>query len=358
MPQTLFWNLVAKKLTGEASAGELKELDQLMRNNPDWVYAAQHIEDLWDIKNSAEKFAFSENAFQKHLLFLKEKGIEFELLRDEAQTPLPTIQTRRSRWLIPTVVFLFIIVLSGYLVFRISGNSKSSSQHISEVTTKSGSRSKLVLPDSSIVWLNVGSKLSYNTYFGLTKREIRLNGEAYFDVKHSKIPFIITTDAIQIKVLGTAFNVRSYSDEKATETSLIRGEVEITVNKRPGEKFILKPNEKLAIANDIHETKIVAEKKQPLIVISKLTQLEDSSIMETSWVDNKLVFRDESFEDLAKKMERWYNVIIEIRDPELNGIRLGGTFENETVVKALQALQITAGFQFIIDGNQITLTKK
>jgi len=359
MPQTIFWNLLAKKLAAEATAEELKELAELMRQHPDWLYAAQYIQDLWNIQKQDDKSTSAEEAFQKHLSFLKENGVELNPLEAETVFLHPYVKKKRKKWLIPAVALLIIISLSTFLLFRSSEvNPTSVSQHISEVTTKAGSRSKLVLPDSSIVWLNAGSKLTYNSEFGLKKREINLNGEAYFDVKRSKIPFIIKTDAIQIKVLGTAFNIKSYSDEKTTETSLVRGEVEITVNKRPGEKFILKPNEKLVIAHDINETrKIVTEQKAPLIVLSKLTQLEDNSILETSWVNNKLVFRDESFEDLAKKMERWYNVKVEIKDPEIGQIRLGGTFENETVVQALEALQITTGFHFEINSNQITITK-
>ena len=121
----------------------------------------------------------------------------------------------------------------------------------SEISTRYGSRTKLLLPDSTQVWLNSGSKLSYNKTYGNGTREVTLSGEAYFDVvKNPAHPFIIHTVNIDIKVLGTAFNVKSFPGEKNTETSLIRGSIEVTFKNRPSEKIILKPNEKLITANE------------------------------------------------------------------------------------------------------------
>src|SRR2546423_14261851 len=103
-----------------------------------------------------------------------------------------------------------------------------------------GSRSKLVLPDGSTVWLNAGSKLTYNKDFGNNIREVSLVGEAFFDVMHiPDVPFVIETPTAVVKVLGTSFNVKAYPNETTTETSVIRGRVEISPRQRPGEKFVL-----------------------------------------------------------------------------------------------------------------------
>src|SRR4030095_9403678 len=126
------------------------------------------------------------------------------------------------------------------------------SEAMSSVATKNGNRTKIVLPDGSQVWLNAGSNLDYNNLnFNKDVREVSLNGEAYFDVaKNAGKPFIIHTKKMDIKVLGTTFNVRSYSDEKITEAALIKGSIEVTLKDRKDQKIILKPNEKIIIPNE------------------------------------------------------------------------------------------------------------
>jgi len=363
MSQNRFWHLLAKKLTGESSAEEMIELEALMRDHPEWVYAAAHIEDLWKIQPSEQNQYDAELAFELHLNKLKQQGIYLQ----DLDTPLSfrnfnnsENKTNRNRILLFGSLSLFVFVMVFVFVrpFNKQPLTEQAAKNYSEVSTRLGSKSKLILPDSSVVWLNAGSKLTYSENFGKTNRNTILSGEAFFDVKKSEIPFIIETGSIKVKVLGTAFNVKSYPNEKTTETSLIRGTVEVTLNKRPGEKFILKPNEKLVVSNESVDTATTKKKKEPIVVLSGLTHFEtDQTIIETSWVDNKLVFQNETFSEIAKKMERWYNVSIEIKDEQLAQTRLTGTFENETVRQALSALQITTAFKFLMTENQIIISK-
>jgi ferric-dicitrate binding protein FerR (iron transport regulator) len=236
----------------------------------------------------------------------------------------------------------------------------------SEISTRYGSKTNIVLPDGSKVWLNSGSKITYDKVFGETLREVSLTGEAYFDVVHNASrPFIIHTKAMDIKVLGTEFNVKSYPDEKTTETSLIRGSIEVTLKRRSAEKIILKPNEKLVVSNEnATEEKAVSFKKKnirhlPIINLSTLNYFSlDSTILETSWVNNRLVFEDESFEEIAHRMSRWYGVNFLFKDEDVKNLRFTGNFRNETVVEALKAMQITADFDFKIEDKNVTITKR
>ena len=195
-----------------------------------------------------------------------------------------------------------------------------------------------------------------------------LSGEAFFDVVHNaEKPFVIHTSKMDIRVLGTAFNVRCYPDEKKMETSLIRGSIEVTLKDRPKEKIYLKPNEKLTLTADVVTTTVLnnlrkvkheVEVTEPLVAISHLTyQPADSSVVETSWVENKLVFRSETFEEVALKMEKWYGVSINIQNENLKQEHLTGSFESETVDQALSALQFTTNFRYSINKNIITITK-
>ena len=356
MSQHRFWNLLGKKLAGDASEDEIFELEKLMKVHPELLYAAQHIEDLWKMRDR-NKTDESEEAFIAH--FRKMRNIWPVPM--ESTDPLPPkLKTRRwpslkTRY-IPILAISITVIISTILWLNKKETQTRSINHFSEVSTKPGSRSKLVLPDGSTVWLNAGSKITYGSNFGTLNRNIQLTGEAFFDVKKTTIPFIIHTGAVQIKVLGTAFNVKSYPTEHTIETSLIRGKVEVSMDKRPETKIILNPNEKLVLRNEslprATQDKIVAE---PIVLIKPLTHRKDSSILETSWKDNKLIFEDEAFEDLAKEMERWFGVSITFSNQELKKARFTGIFEKESIQEALGALQFSTEFHYQLKNNSIII---
>ena len=187
-------------------------------------------------------------------------------------------------------------------------------------------------------------------------------------VKNPDLPFVIHTNRMDIKVLGTAFNVKCYPGEKTTETSLIHGSIEVTLKDRQ-EKIRLKPNEKLVISDAVvsGETAVKQESgsfreprgaRKPLISLSGLTLLPgDHTIIETAWVSNRLVFSSETFEEVALKMERWYNVKISFSDESLKAATLTGNFEKETLGEALSALQLVTPFSYTIKSDQIVINK-
>jgi len=232
------------------------------------------------------------------------------------------------------------------------------------VSTNLGSKSKIQLPDGTQVWLNSDSKLTYSENFQGPFREVSLTGEAYFDVvKDKEHPFLIHTQSIDLKVLGTAFNVRSYANEKKTETSLIHGSVEVTLHNNPDKKIILKPNEKLVIQNNqftMIPGKTITEafdEDEPIMVLSKVHfQKEDSSATETLWVKNKLGFDGETLENIASKIERWYDVKIIIREERLKSYEYSGVFEDESLQQVMDALKLTGNFNYTINKKEVIIT--
>jgi len=361
MSQTRFWHLLAKKISGEASSEEFQELEDLIKQNPDWAYQAEHISHFWKFKKENHNQE-SELAFKKHMLRMKEEGIDLPP-QEISQPDLPVnyINKRRRLAIYSVSIAATVIFLVAGLVWLTSDKKKSPlvrEKSFSEVSSPIGSKTKLVLPDSTVVWLNAGSKLTYNEQFGTTNRNTTLIGEAFFDVKKSTVPFIIHANKMQIKVLGTAFNVRAYPDEKTTETSLIRGRVEIRLDKKPDRPFILEPNEKLIVSNEQQdEIKTKVQSKDPLVVYKTLTRTVDSTIVETSWVHNELIFQDEDFREIAMKIEKRYGVAIEFKDEKIANERLSGTFTSETIQEALNALQLATKFHYTIKGNLITITQ-
>jgi len=365
MDQERFWILFSKKLANEATVSELKEYEDLIQENPEWQYAIQNIEDLWKFKPK-EDYMQAEDAYMLHLNRMKEKGI----ILDDGQSEIPVIghSKRKIKWYWVAASLVGLVVLFSVTSMLLKESVKKPlARQVNEITTRLGSKSKVELPDGSTVWLNAGSKLTYKEDFGKEIREVSLSGEGFFDVTKMKDkPFIIHTSSIDIKVLGTVFNVMAYPEDKRTETSLIRGRVEVTIRSRPNDKIILSPNEKLVVENDkIIEDgrrKIAKEPIETPVTTSSLVSVDklkyspiDSTLAEIEWIKNRLVFRDESFDDLAVQMERWYAVSIEIKDKELEEKRLTGIFDLETVDEALEALKISVPFKYEHNGNSIII---
>ena len=333
-----------------------------MRVHPEYHYAAQHIQDIWGLRTKEDPQA-AEESFIRHLNRMKKLGIAPSTFGDE-ETLVDTRPNRNIKKIllfgIPGIVALALF----FYVMPLRRKSAPSVATTSEVSTRMGSRTQLVLPDGSTVWLNAGSKLVYNKDFGSTTREVSLVGEAFFDVTHmTDMPFTIETPLMQVKVLGTSFNIKAYPNESTTETSVIRGRVEVSPRKRPGEKFFLTANEKLVLSNVLEKNEKNSKNKIPAVLVSNITySKKDSTVVETSWVENKLVFDDEPFVSVATKMERWYGVQIVFADKKTEQIHLTGTLVNESIQEALEALQLTSNFSgnnfhYHINQNIVSITK-
>jgi transmembrane sensor len=365
------WTLMSRKLSGAASAAELIELNDLIKGHPDTDIPVQFIHNFWALPAETDE-DFLEATFHLHNQRLKEKGFDLEIDKHETGSlNIDAPVNKKRKWVLMggAVAVTAIIIFFSFFYNTTSSTGAVADNKVahSEVSTKNGSRTKIQLPDGSSVWLNSSSKLTYNNdHFGVTVREVTLTGEAYFDVvKNPLKPFIIHTEKMDIKVLGTAFNVKCYPGEKNSETSLIRGSIEVTLKDRQ-EKFIMKPSEKLILNNDdvksgkINEPskKTVPARPVPIIELSHLTFYPaDNSIVETGWVENRLVFTGETLEDIAVKMERWYGVNIVIANEKLKKELLTGIFEKETIYQALTALQLTTPFTYKVDKNVITISK-
>jgi transmembrane sensor len=367
MAEEIIWNLIAKKLSGEASETELKELEKLLRDNPDLHYPVQTIIDLWksDARFDREE---AHEAFRRHVERMGGLKVDYrnELQDDNSET----IQKMAKRIVLWPAIMVVLVIGGLFFLFRFTGSGSPVTQNItkepektiSQITTKNGSKTNLLLPDGTKVWLNAGSSITYDSSYGKTLREVVLSGEGYFDVvKNKEKPFIIHAAKINIKVLGTQFNVKSYPTDNTTEASLIHGSIEVTFRDKPDKKIILKPNEKIVVDNEsnaddvsstIQQTNLKKVHEVPGVDVKKLTyEYKTGTIIETSWVDNKLIFQDEPFDEIARQLERWYGVSIIFKTNHLKEERLTGSFRNETVRQALDALKFTASFNYGIDNN-------
>lgn len=256
-----------------------------------------------------------------------------------------------------------IVLIAGYLVFFSKSNKQK--QVISSFISANGEIKNFQLPDGSSVMLNAGSRVNINKGYGDSTRDVFLEGEAFFDVKHnSHKPFIVHTATMDVRALGTAFNVKAYPGEKTIEASLVRGSVEVTLKEENDRKIILHPNEKVQyfpVHENVHSPK-PAEKKagQNQIPVSFLVQPLSKNLLgdvkEIAWTENQLEFDDKTFTDIAQMMERWYGVKIVFEDERLRQYRFTGIFEKEKLETVLSILKESRNFNYeIIPGDTLTV---
>lgn len=239
------------------------------------------------------------------------------------------------------------------------------------VAAPMGSKTNVVLPDGSEVWLNSGSYISYSNSFNAGNRQVKLEGEAFFDVKAQEVPFLVTTSDINIRVLGTRFNVKAYSDDLAIETTLESGKVVIEKRKQQGPQFeeiVLKPNQK---ATFFREEEVVTlsqiDKKLdanaqaevdllPQRVISQvIVQQKKDIAAEIGWKDGVILVENEPLELLVRKLERRYGVDFVFRDEDLSSFKYSGRLKSLTLEQVLHALKLTSPIEYQIEDNKVIL---
>jgi transmembrane sensor len=358
MEKNRFWDLLAKVKSGEATPEEQLELSQHLSAFPADVDLVKQIDGLWELPLPAKTAPVPD-----------EVTAAWNTIRNKISTQLPPVElpvTRgRIRRIIKYASVAAVLIGTVGLIWWWTTLQATTPLQKNIVSTKNGSKSKIELPDGTQVWLNVGSNIKYDENYGKENRELTLTGEAYFDVAHDeKKPFILHTRKMDVKVLGTIFNVKAYPGDDLTEAALIRGSIEVTFPGRPLEKLILKPNDKISISskeiNKKADTVRLAQadnKERPAIMVSSIQyEPSDSIVIETAWVNNKLIFRSKTFEELARDIERWFNVTVQVQDASILDKKFTGTFSNETITDALDALSLSYPLHYKFNRNTNTVT--
>ncbi|MGL5636558.1 MAG: FecR family protein [Bacteroidales bacterium] len=212
-----------------------------------------------------------------------------------------------------------------------------------EIFVEEGERATIKLPDGTTVKLNSASSLSYNSEFGLRNRDVRLQGEAYFTVrKDSLCPFNVQTSDVNIRVLGTIFNVSAYTDQDYIETSLIEGSVALTMHNDPSSQIIMKPNEKVIFHKEGNITETITS----------------DLVAETSWITGKLLFNSVEMREVLQQIGRYYGYQFEIIGEGFERDRFSGSFEETDIKSVLEILRLHYDFNYTITDKHIILTFK
>jgi len=342
-------------------------LKELLNNQENFKKFEKSLSRIWDSSNRYSKdFDYNKILYNIHNTIKEEKVTDYNYSFHRSR--ITSILKYAAVFLIGFFSwFLINIFIDDKNVDR-NYYKKDYNLSYNEIIVPYGSKSKVKLPDGTFVTLNSGSKLIYPVFFRGEKREVYLEGEAHFQVKSdSAHPFYVKTDEITIKVLGTVFNVKAYPETNTIETTLIEGSLEIINNSRlkiiqRERKVLLKPSQKAIYIKN--EKKLTFDEKVEVKLKAYKTEIPEIKIQEkanidliVAWKDNRLIFDNERFEDIAIKLQRWFNVVIEIKSEELKGERFTGKFENETIEQILNALKLAEPFEYKMNKNQIIIYK-
>jgi len=252
-----------------------------------------------------------------------------------------TLKRQRAlRWL-KIAASLLILVLASY-TYRNWSSTSTPALAFKKIENLKGQRTRVVLPDQSVAYLNASSTLSFPESFSESERLVELTGEAFFEVvKNPEKPFVVKTGNLRTMVLGTSFNVRSFDEEHAIEVSLVTGKVRVVPPHQgtAGADLELYPGQQLTY----HKREGTFDKGSFNVLAV------------TGWKDGVLVFDNTDFAGFIEKLEQWYDVEIKVAGNPSQEWRVNGHFDNESLEEVLIGIQFVYGLDYTINGKRVTL---
>ena len=334
--------LITRKLSGEATAEELKEVENMLSVEPEAASRSKLIEQYWNQHENANQF-FVEEAFEKIVNRL------------EVPEPVPVVEMHTSgkrsikRILQVAAGAAVVILIAGLFHFKKwdDRNSKLTAEQPVLIKQESpkGIKRALTLADGTKIWLNADSKIRYPGEFTGTTREVYLNGEAFFDVaKNASMPFIIHLSNGTVRVLGTSFNVRAYDNEKIIETSVASGSVafipKYEKSKKKQDTVFLSPDNKVRYLFTKEE-----------VIIETTDSREDKA-----WIAGKMAFKGFTFEEIAIELERAFGKKIVFVSDAVRSYRLTGSFQDNSLEEIFFYLRKSKAFNYKITEAEVLIS--
>ncbi|MCG6187245.1 FecR family protein [Maribellus maritimus] len=326
-------SIINKYLAGESSPEELQNAFKLFESPYKNLNLRKIIFEWWNNEKELESQPKPDNLSE----ILDKIHHQINLGQVQPQKKSKKIIIKYSR----IAAILVLGFLAGFFVHLMKKEQPVYYTSIAPI----GSVSQVILPDSSMVYLNSGSKITYTTSGADRNRVVFLDGEGWFDVtKNSKKPFVVITPSYKIKVIGTKFNVKGYKTESKVTTTLEEGKIQIIPSSNPNFKTttVLEPGEQFIFDSEqnIFETKHVNTK------------------LFSSWRDNKLIFINMNLKELIILLERKFGVDIVVADNIVLDYHYDGTIKNETILEVLELLQETLPINYRIEGQQVIIQKR
>ena len=329
------YELLAKYLSRQCTQAELEEVNRWLNEDAEHPLLLEKLKRQWEaVQVDASVFVIPDKAAVWNKVQAR--------IRDKAkQVPM---YSRSLLIRVSSVAAVIALVLGFSLSFLLNGQKESwqASQFENVVMAPSGQKTQLVLPDGTLVWLNSGSRLSYNYQYSTKDRVVYLEGEAFFDVKKdTQYPFIVKAGAVDVKVHGTAFNVSAYADEDDIMVALLRGKVSLLSATDQKLLAYLSPDQEATVS------------KRSL---SCRVESCDASI-ESSWHHNLLKFDGTPAKEVWKKLERWYGVDIALSNVSPSQA-YWFTIKTESLTELLEMINKITPIEYKLDGKEVTIRYK
>lgn len=328
--------LIATYLSQGLEAEKLAELENWLKASPENQKHFQQMREIWFSTISAnEKERYNkEDAYSRFLNRTRQIP--------QKEKTVKKLSLHKFFYGAAAVALLCLISFASYR----TGTEQVKKQFAEMVVEAPlGSKTRLYLPDGTLVWLNAGSTITYSQGFGVEERKLKLSGEGYFEVTRNKqLPFEITTKELQLKVLGTKFNFRNYPEDEEVSVSLLEGKVCLRNYLKNDALCYLEPDQK-AILN----------KKNGKLMVSA-----SEARYTAEWTNGFLFFDEELLPDIIKELERSYNVKIYIEDESLKTFRFYGNFvrKEQTIQEILEMLASTGKLEYRIKGKTVRLSSR
>lgn len=319
----------------DCSSQDLSELKRWLSSPATHFEVESWLAENWALSSEVESTMLIETVFKQ----IQEYQQEHHLKSGFSLTRILTVYQKIA-------AFLLIPIIGFGILYWVSQSNQSADQYTETIAPR-GQKSQIVLADGTKVWLNSDTKIKYPGNFSKNQRDVYLDGEAFFEVtKNAHQPFIVHTSGVKVKVLGTKFNVKAYPDEDEVETSLFEGNVHLLMNTGPAAN----PSEK-----DIQPGQsFVYSKTSHQLAANKFPQEEING-----WKNNQLIFRDDTFSNLVRKMERWYNVEVVYDEKQFNDRRLTvELYEGERLERLMDILSLALSVNYKYEKGKIILTPK
>lgn len=314
---------ISRYINGVANASDSDWVEGLFSSGHNNQGLKRHLEHDW------ENVLQEEQAIDTDLTSLLDR-VHHLIRKKESHKRKTLVRRMTSLYVkIAAVLLVPVIVAGSIYVYYINGSSGIvvDQQVSSVIYAPMGSRVSFNLPDGTTGWLNSGSKLAYSQPFS-KNRKVELEGEAWFDVLHNtEHPFTISAGKSIVTVLGTSFNLSAYPEERYVEVVLQDGKVEFS-DQSLDEHVTLKPSERLVFKDNKLELNTVDPSKYK------------------GWTDGKLIFRGDDMAEVARRIERWYDVKVEIADKDLLQYSFRATFEDDSLDEVLKLICKTSPIDY------------
>lgn len=327
--------LIGKVISGNATSEEIEQLE---------VWKSKSVENQRIYNKSLKVWENSKSGISDEN-FRNDKQKVDDVIKLDLIRKVRKIQRQSMLYKIAAILAFPLALAVSFYYFSSHNKSVEQTRQICEIISPKGHISKCILPDGTEVWVNTGSTITYDAAtFNHKTREIKLSGEAYFDVtKNIEKPFLVNTNMATVNVTGTSFNVKSYPESGIFEIVLSEGSIEMMPNSTARQTVQLVPGERAIF--DFTKKGISIENVE--------------AEMYSAWRNGEILFKDATLNDLIKELERIYDIRFLMKDKQLGDFRFRGMFRyNNNLIDALEKIKRTSGIDYNIENKVVWLSKK